>query len=118
VTYVAKDGIKQTSAPADLLVEFADQPAPVSRELARQLETLQIYSMVEKALEARRSQDYPKVRTWLENAQQNVLTQRAHPLEVPLEQAFTLLDRGLPLTETLAKSLFLAARQPEGGRTD
>jgi hypothetical protein len=118
VSFVTLGGRVGVSDPANLLVDFSESAGPPQSEVARQLDNFQAYTLVEKALDARRAQDLVKARTLLENARRIVSPLRDHAVEMPLEQAIAALERGLPVSEALAKSLFFAARQPESANSD
>lgn len=114
-TFVDAHGRAGRAGPVDLVTEFGAAAAPLTPDVAQQLDAFQAYSLVERALEARRDGQAARMRTLLENARQIVPLGRGHGLDAPLAQVVAALGQGLPLTEAQARGLFFAARQPEGG---
>jgi hypothetical protein len=114
-SWVDADGRAGKCPTSELVVSFGGENGPLAPEVAYQQDAFQAYSLVERALEARRAQEGPKALTMLKNAQRIVEGRPGHGLAEPLQAAIGALERGLPLSEAQAKILSFTARKPEGG---
>jgi hypothetical protein len=97
----------QGATPAvELVTAFGPQASPPDREVAHQAGVFQAYTLVERALEARREHQPERLRAFLENARRLAAPELAERLE-------KALAANLPVGEGLAIELLLTARRPE-----
>lgn len=110
---VARPALRVTRTDTvDLAVTFGEQ-GPPRREVMRYVEAMQIYNMVERAVEARRAQDFLKAERFLTNAYR-IASQGGHAaLAEELSRAIDGLASADPLPERMSKQLLFLARTPE-----